>query len=90
MKQNFSEECRLLGCYAMWLLRTNVSEERIASIIRMTRIGEHAANYSIVFLRSVLRFPVIANVVLSSLIVFTLKMETIRCSESRFLQQPHG
>jgi hypothetical protein len=32
------EECRLLGCVAVWL--TVVSEERIASIIRVKRIGE--------------------------------------------------
>jgi hypothetical protein len=35
------EQCRLLGCYAVWLLvRTDVSEELSASIIRVTRIGE--------------------------------------------------
>jgi hypothetical protein len=35
------EECRLLGCYTLWLLlRTDVSEERSASIIRVARIGE--------------------------------------------------
>jgi hypothetical protein len=32
------EESRLLGCYAMSLVRTDVSEERIASNIRKTRI----------------------------------------------------
>jgi hypothetical protein len=37
----FLEECRLLGCYAVWsLIRTDVSDERIASIIKVTRIGE--------------------------------------------------
>jgi hypothetical protein len=34
------EECGLLGCYTMWLVRTEVSEEHRASIIRVTRIGE--------------------------------------------------
>jgi hypothetical protein len=35
----YLKECRLLGCYAVWLLiTTNVSEERIASIIRATII----------------------------------------------------
>jgi hypothetical protein len=34
-----SEECRLLGCYAVRaLVKTDVSEEHIASIIRMKRI----------------------------------------------------
>jgi hypothetical protein len=33
-------ECRLLGCYAVWLLlRTSVSEERSPSIIRVTSIS---------------------------------------------------
>jgi hypothetical protein len=36
-----TEEWRLLGCYAVWLLpRTDVSEELSTSIIRVTRIGE--------------------------------------------------
>jgi hypothetical protein len=36
-----NEEWRLLGCYAVWLLlRTDVSDEHSASIIRVTRIGE--------------------------------------------------
>jgi hypothetical protein len=34
------EECCLLRCDAVWLVRTKVSEERIASIIRVTTIGE--------------------------------------------------
>jgi hypothetical protein len=35
------EEWRLLGCYAVWLLlRTDVSEERCATFIMVTRIGE--------------------------------------------------
>jgi hypothetical protein len=34
------EECRLLGCYVVALVRTDVSEEFIASIIRVTRTGE--------------------------------------------------
>jgi hypothetical protein len=35
-----TEECRLLGCYAMWLLRIRVLMECITSIIRVTWIGE--------------------------------------------------
>jgi hypothetical protein len=34
------EECRLMGCYAVWLLLTGVSENHSASITRVTRIGE--------------------------------------------------
>jgi hypothetical protein len=34
------EECRLLGCYAVWIVRTDVSAESSASIIKVTRIGE--------------------------------------------------
>jgi hypothetical protein len=49
------------------LVRTDVSEERIASIIRATRIGE------LVFLRRVLQLLVTANVH-SSLILFILIM----------------
>jgi hypothetical protein len=43
MKQATSrkyKECRLLGCYAVWLVRTHISEDFSASIIRVTRIGE--------------------------------------------------
>jgi hypothetical protein len=53
------------------LVKTDVSEEPIASIIRVTRICELettlAVTSNIVFLRSVLQFIAIANVVLSSL-----------------------
>jgi hypothetical protein len=36
-----TEECRLLGCDTVWsCIRTNVSEERIVSIIRVKRISE--------------------------------------------------
>jgi hypothetical protein len=54
------------------LVTTDVSEESIASIIR-------------VFLRSVLRLLVIANVVSSSLIIFTLMMEVIQFFETSVL-----
>jgi hypothetical protein len=62
----------------MWhrvaLVRTDVSQECIASIIWVKRIG--------VFLRSVLRFLVTANVVPSSPIIVTLMMEVICSSET--------
>jgi hypothetical protein len=59
------------------LVRTDVSEERIASIVRETRIGDR------VFIRSVLQFLVTANVFPSSMILFTLTMEaTCSCETS--------
>jgi hypothetical protein len=39
-KEEIQEERRLLGCYAVALVRTDVSEELGASIIKVTRIGE--------------------------------------------------
>jgi hypothetical protein len=43
-QQWFKEKCRLLGCNAIWLfLKTKVSEEIIASIIRV-RLGELGNN----------------------------------------------
>jgi hypothetical protein len=39
--EKHKEEGRLMGCDAVWLLlRTHVSEERIAFIIRVKRISE--------------------------------------------------
>jgi hypothetical protein len=58
------------------LVRTDVSEECIASIIRVTRIA---------FLRVVLQLLVTANVVPSSPILLTLMMEPIRSSERSVL-----
>jgi hypothetical protein len=62
----------------MWLrvaiVRTDVSEEGIASMIKVTGIGE-------LFLRSVLRLLVSANVVPSSPNLVNLMMEAIRPSE---------
>jgi hypothetical protein len=50
------------------LVRTDVLEERITSIIRMTRIGK---------LGTMLAVTVTANIVPSSLILVTLMMEAI-------------
>jgi hypothetical protein len=69
------------------LVRTDVSEERSASIIRVTIISnlrttlEVARNRSLVFLRSVLQFLVSGNVVPSSPILVPLRMEAICSSE---------
>jgi hypothetical protein len=51
------EECRLLECSTVWLVRTGVSEERIAFIIMVTRFTELC-----LFLRSVLQLLDTANV----------------------------
>jgi hypothetical protein len=60
--------------HSVALVRTDVSEELIASIIRVARNGELRG-------RSVLRFLVTANVVSSSPIV-TLMMEALSSSET--------
>jgi hypothetical protein len=66
------------------LVRTDVSEERIASVIRVTRIGELgttvAVTINLVFLRSVRRLLVTASVVPSSPILVTLMKEALRSS----------
>jgi hypothetical protein len=55
------------------LVRTDVSEELSASFIRVTRIAELGTrNQVLVFLRSVRRLLVTANVVPSSPILVTL------------------
>jgi hypothetical protein len=65
---------------------TDVSEKRIASIIRVTRIGELETTLAVtVFLHSGLQLLVIANVVLSSPILVTLIMEGIHSSETSVL-----
>jgi hypothetical protein len=61
------------------LVRTDVSEELSAFIIRVTKI------LYFIFLRSVRRFLVTANVVHSSSIVVTLMMEALRSSETSVL-----
>jgi hypothetical protein len=78
------------------LVKSNVSEERIASIIRAERIDELGTSLavstlrrnttsSIIFLRSVRRLLVTAYVVPSSPILVTLMVEAIRSSETSVL-----
>jgi hypothetical protein len=66
------------------LVRTNVSEEANATIIRLTRIGELGTTLAVtsnsVFFRSVRRFLVAANVT-STLILVTLMTEAMLSSE---------
>jgi hypothetical protein len=64
------------------LVITDVSEERSASIIRVTRIGELGKTLGI--LRSMRRLLVTDNVP-SSLILVTLMMETLSSSETSVL-----
>jgi hypothetical protein len=69
------------------LVRTDVSEELIASFIRETRIGELGTTLNtkyLVFLRSVRRLLVTASVVPSSQILVTL-MEALSSSETSVL-----
>jgi hypothetical protein len=71
------------------LVRTDVSEELSASIIRMTRIRQlGTTEYYLshfVFLRSVCRLLVTANAVPSSSIPVTLMMEALSSSETSVL-----
>jgi hypothetical protein len=81
----FTDECRIRGCYgSAALLRTTVSEEGSASIIRVTRIGElgtlAACCEEILSKRASVAST--ANVVPSSPILVTLMMEALRSSET--------
>jgi hypothetical protein len=66
------------------LVRTDVSEESSAYIIRETRIGELGTTL-LVFLRSVGRLLVIANVVSSSPILVSLMKKALSSSETSVL-----
>jgi hypothetical protein len=78
------------------LVTTDVSEERSAYIIRVTTIGELGtvlavtSTSHVVFLRSVFRLLVTANVVPSSPILVTLMMEALRSSETSVLTRTTG
>jgi hypothetical protein len=69
------------------LIRTDVSEELSASIIRVRRIGELGTTLAVTSNRIVHRLLVTANVVPSSPIVDTLMMEALSSSET---SEPHG
>jgi hypothetical protein len=64
------------------LVRSEVSEERSASIIRVTRTGELGTTLAV---SSVCRLILMANVVPSSPIVVTLMMEALSSSETSVL-----
>jgi hypothetical protein len=63
------------------LVRTDVSEERCASIIRETRIGKLGITLAVTSIRCTQR----ANVAPSSRILFTLKLETLHSPETSVL-----
>jgi hypothetical protein len=70
------------------LVRTDISVERITSIIRVTRIGvlgTSAVSSNQRNLRSMLRLLVTADVVRSSTNHFTLMMEALRSSETALI-----
>jgi hypothetical protein len=67
------------------LVRTDVSEARFDSIIRVTRIGELRTTLPVTSNRSIRRLLVTGNVVPSKPILVTLMMEAIRSSETSVL-----
>jgi hypothetical protein len=69
------------------LVKTDDSEELSISIIRVTRIGE--LRTLTLFLRSVRRLLVTANVVPTPILV-TLMKEALRSSKTSVLKEPHG
>jgi hypothetical protein len=86
--------------YRVVLVRTDVSDERSASIIRVTRIGElgtlaitsnrctqRARAPHFVFLRSLHRLLVAASIVPSSPILVTLMKEALSSSETMILSR---
>jgi hypothetical protein len=72
-----TEKFRLLGCYAV-LVRTDVLEEHITTIIRVTVISELG---TLAVTSSVLQSPVTANIP-SSPILVALMIEAIHSSET--------
>jgi hypothetical protein len=69
------------------LVRADVSEEHIVSIIRVRRISELGTTLAIPFLRSVLHLLVTANTVPSSRILSVLKMKATRSSKTSVLSR---
>jgi hypothetical protein len=69
------------------LVRTDVSEECSASIIRVTRISELRTTLAVT--SSVRRLLVTANVVPSSPILVTLMKEALSSSETSVLYKSH-
>jgi predicted hotdog family 3-hydroxylacyl-ACP dehydratase len=80
-------------------VRTDISQEISASVIRVTRMGELGTALAVTsnrrtlrrntFLRSVRRLLVTANVVPSSPILVTLMKEALRSSETSVPNKSH-
>jgi hypothetical protein len=72
------------------LVRTDVTEELSASFIRVSRIGELGTTLDVTSnRRTVLGLLVTANVVPSSPILVTMKMERYVHPKRRFFQEPN-
>jgi hypothetical protein len=75
------------------LVRTDVSEELSASLIRVTRIGELVTTLALTsnrrILRSVRRLLLRASVVPSSMILVTLMKEALSSSETSGSYKSH-
>jgi hypothetical protein len=74
------------------LVRTDVSEEPISNIIKVTRIGELGtlavtSNWQLRLRSNLLRLLVTANVIPSSLILVTLMVVAISSSETSVLAE---
>jgi hypothetical protein len=70
-------------------VRPDVSGERSASIIRVTRIGEQGTTLVVTSNRHI-PLLVTANVVPTAPILVTLMMEALRSPKCRVLYEPHG
>jgi hypothetical protein len=64
--------------------------EHIASIIRVSIIGEIRTTLAVSNNRSTLQLLVTANVVPTSFVLFALMMESIHFFETWFLEEPRG
>jgi hypothetical protein len=71
-------------------LRAEVSEECIASVIKVTRIGDLGTTLAARSEGIPIRLPVTAGVVPSASILVTLMTEAIRSSETPYLQELLG
>jgi hypothetical protein len=69
------------------LVRTYVSEELSASIIKVTRIGKLERTLAVSSNSSVRRLLVTANVIISSAILVSLKKEALSSSETLILSR---
>jgi hypothetical protein len=81
----FHKECRLLGYDAVWLFMNRRFDQRAKNNLTSNQQSEH-----VVFLYSELQLLVTGNVVLNSLIIFSLITYVMHPSKRRFLQEPNN